>query len=138
MGEDQNFFSGQKPGFPEKQGLYDPLFEKDACGMGFLCNINGVKSNEIIQQSLEVLRRLAHRGASGADPKTGDGAGILIQIPDEFFRKVATKERINLPEAGEYGTGLVFLPPDLVERNFCKELFAKIALKFEVKILGWR
>ena len=75
--------------FPKQQGLYDPRFEHDACGVGFVCDIKGRQSNLLISKALEVLRRLSHRGATGADPKTGDGAGLLIQIPHEFFKKTA-------------------------------------------------
>src|SRR3989338_1379388 len=97
----------------EKFGLYDSRFEHDSCGVGFVCNIKGEKSNEIIRQGLGVLKRLAHRGATGADPKTGDGAGILIQIPHEFFVKACLDKKISLPHLGEYGMGLVFLPPKI-------------------------
>ena len=95
---------------PEKQGLYDPQFEHDSCGVGFVCNIKGGQSNAIIKQGIEVLHRLTHRGAVGSDPKTGDGAGILIQTPHEFFVKVCAKQNLTLPAPGDYGTGLVFLP----------------------------
>ena len=81
---------------PRRQGLYDPCFEKDACGVGFTCDIKGRKSNKIIKDGLTVLNRLAHRGAVGADPDTGDGAGILIQMPHDFFLKAADKDRIKL------------------------------------------
>jgi len=123
---------------PKKQGLYDPHFEHDSCGVGFVCDIRGRMSHAIIQQGLEVLRRLSHRGATGADPKTGDGAGILIQIPHEFFAQVCAKEKIDLPTQGTYGTGLVFLPPDPKERQFCKDIFLKIILQEKQKLLGWR
>jgi glutamate synthase domain-containing protein 2/glutamate synthase domain-containing protein 1/glutamate synthase domain-containing protein 3 len=123
--------------FPKPQGLYDPRFEHDACGVGFVCNINGQKSNAIIKQGIEVLRRLSHRGATGADPKTGDGAGILIQMPDEFFRKI-TKGKINLPNLGSYGTGLIFLPQESHERKFCKEIFEKVIQEEGQIVLGWR
>ncbi|MFH1996304.1 MAG: hypothetical protein ABIJ27_04810, partial [Candidatus Omnitrophota bacterium] len=78
--------------FPEKQGLYDPQFEHDSCGVGFVCNIKGASSNEIVHQGLKVLRRLSHRGSTGSDSETGDGAGILIQMPHEFFTKVCKIE----------------------------------------------
>ena len=94
--------------FPKEQGLYDPKFEKDSCGVGFLCDIKGRKSNDVIKKSLKVLKHLAHRGAVGSDPKTGDGAGILIQTPHKFFIKVAQKLKIDLPIQGDYGTGLIF------------------------------
>jgi len=123
---------------PKKQGLYDPQFEHDSCGVGFVCNIKGKKSHDIVKQGLEVLRRLSHRGACGADPKTGDGAGLLIQLPHEFFVSVCKKENINLPGQGEYASGLVFLPQDAKERKFCKETFEKI-IKDEAQVfLGWR
>lgn len=121
-----------------KQGLYDPRFEHEACGVGFVCNIKGKKSNEIVAQGLQVLNRLAHRGATGADPKTGDGAGILIQIPHEFFAKVCSQSKIDLPPMGEYGTGLVFLPQEEKERAFCKNLFAEIIKSEQQTLLGWR
>ena len=110
---------------PEKQGLYDPRFEHDSCGVGFVCDVKGRPSNKIIKQGLEVLKRLAHRGATGADPKTGDGAGILIQTPHQFFAKICAQNKINLPGPGKYGTGLVFLPPKKGERKFCKEVISK-------------
>ncbi len=92
----------------QKHGLYDPRFEHDACGVGFICSIKGEKSNVVIKDGLKILNRLTHRGAVGADPKTGDGAGILIQIPHDFFKKAAQKCHIKLPSYGDYGTGLVF------------------------------
>jgi glutamate synthase domain-containing protein 2/glutamate synthase domain-containing protein 1/glutamate synthase domain-containing protein 3 len=123
---------------PEKQGLYDPQFEHDACGVGFVCNIKGEKSNTIIKQGIEVLHRLSHRGAVGSDPKTGDGAGILIQIPHEFFKKVATDVNVELPEPGLYGTGLIFLPQDIKERKFSKDTFEKVIKEEGQILLGWR
>ena len=86
---------------PKRQGLYDPAFEHDACGVGFVCDITGKRSNEMIAKGIEVLERLSHRGATGADPKTGDGAGILIQMPHEFFAKVCPGSNIDLPGPGE-------------------------------------
>src|SRR3989338_107110 len=124
--------------FPKKQGLYDPGFERDSCGVGFACNIKGMKSNAIVKQGIEVLHRLSHRGAVGSDPKTGDGAGILIQIPHEFFKKAASAEKIDLPGQGLYGTGLIFLPQDAKERKFCKEAFEKIINGHDQILLGWR
>ncbi|MBI5124407.1 MAG: glutamate synthase subunit alpha, partial [Candidatus Omnitrophica bacterium] len=123
---------------PHKQGLYDPAFEHDSCGVGFVCDIKGRPSHEIVAQGLQVLRHLSHRGATGADPKTGDGAGILIQIPHEFFVKVACKIKINLPNQGEYGTGLVFLPTDTKDKTFCKNMFSEIVKKEGQELLGWR
>ncbi|MFC1512624.1 glutamate synthase large subunit [bacterium] len=123
---------------PEKQGLYDPEFEHDSCGVGFVCNINGSKSNKIIQKGLEVLVRMTHRGAVGADPKTGDGAGILIQMPHEFLVKVCSKSNINLSGKGEYGSGLIFLPQNKKEREICINAFEKIIKEYKQVFLGWR
>ena len=123
---------------PEKQGLYDPQFEHDSCGVGFVCNIKGNKTNDIVKQGLEVLRRLSHRGATGADPKTGDGAGILIQLPHDFFVSVCADEKINLPEEGWYASGLVFFPQDRHERKFCKEIFKKVIISEKQLFLGYR
>jgi len=123
---------------PSKQGLYDPRFEHDSCGVGFVCHVKGQKSHDIIMQGLEVLRRLSHRGATGADPKTGDGAGILIQIPHEFFLGECVKIKIDLPQQGHYGTGLVFLPSNNKERKFCKDVFSKIVKEEGQELLGWR
>jgi len=124
--------------FPKKQGLYDPQFEHDSCGVGFVCDIKGEKTNAIIKQGIEVLRRLSHRGAVGSDPKTGDGAGILIQMPHEFFKKAARDNKIDLPSQGEYGTGLIFLPQDAKEREFCKKAIEKAVNGCGQTTLGWR
>ena len=124
--------------FPKKQGLYDPAYEHDACGVGFVCDIAGSKSHTIIRQGLEVLRRLSHRGATGADPLTGDGAGIMIQMPHTFFAAASQESKITLPAVGSYGTGLVFLPRDLTERQFCKDVFSSIVGLQGQVILGWR
>lgn len=124
--------------FPEKQGLYDPQFERDSCGVGFVCDIKGKKSNEIVRQGIEVLHRLAHRGAVGSDPKTGDGAGILIQIPHGFFKQITRGTNINLPDSGLYGTGLIFLPQAAPEREYCKKIFEKVIAEEGQYLLGWR
>ena len=124
--------------FPVQQGLYDPTQEKDSCGVGFVCNIKGLRSNDIIKQGLKVLRRLDHRGGVGSDPKTGDGAGILIQTPHEFFKKVASKAHFDLPPLGKYGTGIVFLPQDKSSREFIKSVFSKVIAEEEQILLGWR
>ncbi len=123
---------------PLQQGLYDPQFEHDSCGVGFVCNIKGDKSNAIIKQALEVLKRLSHRGATGADPKTGDGAGILIQMPQDFFMKTCLDAKIKLPAQGEYGAGLVFLPTDKADQKWCKDCFARIIKDAGQVLLGWR
>jgi len=123
---------------PLKQGLYDPQFEHDNCGVGFVCNINGHKSYDIVKKGIEVLERLSHRGAVGADPQTGDGAGILIQIPHRFLKKECKKEGVFLPEPGDYGTGLVFLPNDEKEKKSCQEIFENIINEEGQQLLGWR
>src|ERR1700691_1880648 len=97
-------------GLPERQGLYDPRNEHDACGMGFVANIKGQKSHDIIEKGIQILINLTHRGACGCDPETGDGAGVLIQIPHKFFAREATMLGFTLPAPGEYGVGMTFLP----------------------------
>src|ERR1044071_356226 len=108
------------PGMPEKQGLYDPQFEKDSCGVGFVVNINGHKSHAIVRKALQVLMNLLHRGAKGCEVNTGDGAGILIQVPHEFLKSEALKLGIDLPEPGKYGAGMVGLPQEGTSRRQCE------------------
>lgn len=124
--------------YPKRQGLYDPKYEKDSCGVGFICNINGIKSNKIVHQAIEILENLEHRGACGCDPHTGDGAGILIQKPHEFFLEECKKIDINLPSNEDYGTGLIFLPTNIADLNTCQEIFEKIINEEEQIFLGWR
>lgn len=97
-------------GYPEAQGLYDPRFEHDACGVGLVANIKGQKSHDIIRMALTAIVNLNHRGACGCEPNTGDGAGILMQVPDAFLRKACEPLDIELPPPGQYGVGTVFLP----------------------------
>ena len=123
---------------PEKQGLYDPQFEHDACGVGFVANIKGKKSHEIVSQALEILVNLDHRGATGSEPNTGDGAGILIQVPDSFLRSVCTPLGIELPEPFHYGVGMVFTSPKATERNAARHILEKILVEEDVELLGWR
>jgi glutamate synthase (NADPH/NADH) large chain len=126
------------PALPARQGLYDPANEHDACGVGFIAHIKGAKSHTIIEQGLQILKNLTHRGAVGADPKAGDGAGILIQIPDPFFREELAKQGIKLPPPGEYGVGMVFLPQEPASRLAC-EYEIERAIKDEGQVLlGWR
>ncbi len=114
-------------GPPRKQGLYDPQFEHDACGVGFVVNIKGKKSNAIVKQGIQVLKNLDHRGACGAEINTGDGAGILIQLPHAFLKKVAKKDaRINLPEPGMYAAGNIFMPRNATQRRKIEEVFARV------------
>ena len=98
--------------YPNKQGLYDPGNEHDACGVGFIANIKGLKTHDIVRNGLEILRNIDHRGAVGADPLVGDGAGILIQIPDSLYRDWAAGAGVALPQPGDYGVAMCFLPRD--------------------------
>lgn len=120
---------------PPREGLYDPRNEHDACGVGFVCDIKNRKSHDIVKQGLEILKNLTHRGAVGADPKAGDGAGILIQMPDGFLRAATT---FDLPELGSYGVGMLFLPRNDDTRAFCEQTIAQIVEAEGQTILGWR
>ncbi len=119
----------------EKIGLYDPLYEHDACGVAFVAQLDGVARHSIVEQGLEALRNLDHRGATGADEAAGDGAGILIQVPDAFLRDVVDA---RLPDAGEYAVGLAFLPTDEADRARVKEQVAQIADEVDLDVLAWR
>ena len=126
------------PGVPEKQGLYDPQFEHDSCGVGFIVDMNGNKTHTIVRKALQVLINLEHRGATGCEVNTGDGAGITMQVPDKFLRVEAKKLGIILPEVGRYGVGMVFLPRDPDSRRRCEELFEACVVRTGQKVLGWR
>jgi glutamate synthase (NADPH/NADH) large chain len=126
------------PGPPPAQGLYDPRHEHDACGVGFVVNIKGVKSHAIVRQGLLVLINLLHRGACGCEPNTGDGAGILLQMPDRFLRRECARLGITLPPLGEYGCGLVFLPRDPAQREKVQVLLHTIVEEEGQRMLGWR
>jgi glutamate synthase domain-containing protein 2/glutamate synthase domain-containing protein 1/glutamate synthase domain-containing protein 3 len=132
------------PGQPHKQGLYDPAFERDACGMGFVAHLNGKPSRDIVTQGLKILKNLKHRGATGCDPHTGDGAGILVQIPHEFFQRVCREPQnlidggFELPEAGKYGIGMIFLPAMPEERKRCEALVSSRLKAEGLTVLGWR
>jgi glutamate synthase domain-containing protein 2/glutamate synthase domain-containing protein 1/glutamate synthase domain-containing protein 3 len=123
---------------PEPQGLYHPHNEHDACGMGLVASIRGEKSHDIIRKGLEVLINLTHRGAAGCDPETGDGAGILIQIPHVFFARECGELGMQLPEPGAYGVAMCFLPVDKHSRLQCEGVFERIAQEEGLKVLGWR
>ena len=123
---------------PENQGLYNRRNEKDGCGVGFVAHIKGVKSHKIVSQGLELLTNLTHRGATGYDPKLGDGAGLLMQMPDAFMRREAAKLNINLPEAGQYAVGNLFLPQDAKNRAAVEALIASIIAEENQTCLGWR
>lgn len=126
------------PGFPNRQGLYDPQHEKDSCGIGFVVNIKGKKSHDIVRKGLQVLENLTHRGAQGADSHTGDGAGILLQTPHTFLKRVAGDAGVVLPEVGEYGVGQLFLPPKTDSRRLCEKVFTEIIAEEGLRLLGWR
>ena len=121
-----------------EQGLYRPETEHDNCGVGMVANIKGIKSHDIVDDALQVLINLGHRGACGSDPETGDGAGILIQMPHEFFHKICASEGITLPENGKYGVGVVFLPPSDNARAQCQNLIENTIRTHGLSVLGWR
>ncbi len=123
---------------PECRGMYDPANEHDACGVGFVAHVKGQKSHGIVEQGLLILKNLDHRGAVGADPLQGDGAGILIQIPDRLYREEMAKQGVELPPVGEYGVGMVFLPQEAASRHACvEEIERSVAAEGQV-LLGWR
>jgi glutamate synthase (NADPH/NADH) large chain len=125
-------------GLPVEQGLYDPRNEHDACGIGFVVNIQGVQSHDIILKGLQILINLTHRGACGCDPETGDGAGILIQIPHKFFARECADLGFTLPPTGEYGVGMVFLPVEPAHRLVAEGILERIAREEGLTVLGWR
>ena len=133
-----NAAGAPKSGFPEKQGLYDARNEKDACGVGFVANLKGVPSHSIIEDGLRILRNLEHRGAVGADPLMGDGAGMLVQIPHEFLLKVCAEEGFNLPEKGSYGVAQVFLPQNEALIGEIETMLLKGLEKEGLKLVGQR
>ncbi|HJW54035.1 MAG TPA: glutamate synthase-related protein, partial [Burkholderiaceae bacterium] len=120
------------------QGLYDPVNEHDACGVGFVAHIKGKKSHSIVEQGLLILKNLDHRGAVGADKLMGDGAGILIQMPDQYFREEMAKQGVQLPPPGEYGVGMVFLPKEHASRIACEQEIERAVLAEGQVVLGWR
>ena len=128
----------RKFGFPKKQGLYNPQKEHDSCGFGFVANIKNEKSHAVVQQGLSVLGCLTHRGGAGADPLAGDGAGILIQIPDKLFRDECQTINIKLPPQGDYGVGMIFLPKDEKARKNCEKSIEQLIIKEGLSVLGWR
>src|SRR5471030_240690 len=123
---------------PAAQGMYDPENEHDSCGVGFVAHIKGKKRHEIIQQGLKILENLDHRGAVGADPLMGDGAGILIQIPDGFYREEMAKQGVTLPPEGEYGVGMIFLPKENASRLACEQELERTVKAEGQIVLGWR
>jgi len=125
-------------GLPRPQGMYSPDQERDACGLGLIANLKGTASHDIIQKGLQILINLTHRGACGCDPETGDGAGITIQIPHQFFQRECSKLGFTLPAPGEYGVGMVFLPVESNARLRCEGILERIAREEELEVLGWR
>ena len=119
----------------KEQGLYNPSFEHENCGAGFICSLEGKKTNDIISKALNILTCLEHRGAVSSDGRTGDGAGILIEIPNNFFKKEC---KFELPEFKEYAVGMVFLPPKKNQLNYCVDIFEQEIKRQGLNILGWR
>lgn len=120
------------------QGLYDPRNEHDACGVGFIANMKGQKSHQIIADGLFILNNLTHRGAVGADPLVGDGAGVLVQIPDRFFREEMASQGIDLPQPGQYGVGHWFMPQDTAQREHIEAVIRESAQSEGIPLLGFR
>src|SRR5438132_11798270 len=125
----------QMSGPSSNRGLYDPRFDHDACGVAFVARIAGGPSHAVVASGREALVNRGHRGACGADPDTGDGAGILIQLPDAFLRRVS---RLSLPAAGAYGVGIAFLPADAEDRARCEAITADACHDEGLRVLGWR
>ncbi|HXU60165.1 MAG TPA: hypothetical protein VN962_00590, partial [Polyangia bacterium] len=125
---------------PSRQGLYDPAHEHESCGVGFVVDLKGRKSSKIVHDAIQVLLNLQHRGACGCEKNTGDGAGILMQIPHKFLAEAAaaTPARIKLPDAGQYGVGVVFLPGDPGSRAACEHVFEQVVRDEGQTFLGWR
>ena len=130
--------AGALPGLPERQGLYDPRNEHDACGVGFIANMKNVKSHKIVEDGLAMLENLTHRGAVGADPLMGDGAGVLVQLPDRFFREEMAKQGIELPPPGQYGVGHWFMPQDAALRAHIDDIIRESAASEGLPLIGFR
>jgi glutamate synthase domain-containing protein 2/glutamate synthase domain-containing protein 1/glutamate synthase domain-containing protein 3 len=139
MSDSSDHHTGGVPyGLPEPQGLYHPSNEHDACGIGFIANIKGLKSHDIIEKGIQILINLTHRGACGCDPETGDGAGVLIQIPHRFFVRECAALGFTLPAEGEYGVGMVFMPVERHERLITEGILERIVREEGLAVLGWR
>ena len=128
----------------KKEGLYDPNAAKGSCGVGFLVDMYGRKSHDIVEKGIEIVENLTHRGACGCDPRTGDGAGIMVQIPDDFFRKVCSEANgisgehgFDLPPIGQYGIGMFFLPQFPTDRHFCEGIIEEVIEEEGLTLLGW-
>ncbi len=125
-------------GMPSRQGLYDPRYEHDSCGVGFIVDMCGRKSHDILQKAIRILVNLEHRGACGCEKNTGDGAGILLQMPHRFLAEECSRLKITLPPPGNYGAGIVFLPSDTADRQRCEQVFERIVREEGQRFLGWR
>ncbi|HMD53286.1 MAG TPA: glutamate synthase subunit alpha, partial [Phycisphaerae bacterium] len=124
---------------PVRLGLYDPEYEHDSCGVGFIAHIKGKKSHDIVINAITMLEHMEHRGACGCEENTGDGAGILTGLPHAFLAKVAKRDAgINLPPAWRYGAGIVFLPTDPEQRTRCEKIFEEVVGASKLKLVGWR
>src|SRR5438874_8682240 len=123
---------------PPAEGLYDLSLEKDSCGVSFIANIKGKKSHQIVSDALNILCNLEHRGAVGADPRAGDGAGILVQIPHAFFARKAAEIGFQLPQPGDYAVGALFMPKETAWRKVIKSIIADQIKDEELMLLGWR
>ena len=126
------------PSPPQAQGLYDPKNEHDACGVGFVADLKGRPSHTIVKHGIQILENLTHRGATGADPLAGDGAGILVQMPHAFLKEVTAPLRIKLPEPGHYAVGHMFMPSNHAQRIYCESVVARVVEAEGLKLLGWR
>ncbi|MGI8524658.1 MAG: glutamate synthase large subunit [Pseudolabrys sp.] len=135
---DPAFGDTADPGTPRPQGLYDPRLDKDSCGVGFIADIKGKKSHQIVEDGLRILCNLEHRGATGADPRMGDGAGILVQIPHKFFAKQCEALGFTLPKPGEYAIGYLFMPTDNEWRQIIRDIYAEVIEREKLSLLGWR
>ena len=133
MPKDEHFISR-----PNKKGLYDPDFERDSCGVGLVANIKGLPSREIMDNAYLINSRMDHRGGCGFEENTGDGAGILLALPDSFFQTEAKNLGFKLPKKGKYAVGNIFLPQKNSESSFCKEIVEKIVSQEGLEFLGWR
>src|SRR5437667_6957827 len=123
-------------GRPPAEGLYDPSLEKDTCGVGFIANIKGKKSHQIVSDAMNILCNLEHRGAVGADPRAGDGAGILVQIPHKFFAKQADRLGLRLPTPGEYAVGTLFMPRDPDWRQIIPDIYSQMITREAMALLS--
>src|ERR1700720_3405468 len=126
------------PGTPPARGLYDPALDKDSCGVGFIADIKGRKSHQIVEDALTILLNLEHRGAVGADPRAGDGAGILVQIPHKFFAKKTAELGFTLPAPGEYAVGTLFMPHDRTRQKEITDIYTDVIAAEGLRLLGWR